>query len=34
LIGAIRKALEIEALPEKSPLLILAPTRVETFNIS
>ena len=32
-IGAIKKALEIEALPEKSPLLLLAPTRVATFNI-
>jgi hypothetical protein len=34
LIGAIKHALEIESLPHKSPLLLLAPTSVATFNIS
>jgi len=31
---AIKNSLEIESLPEKSLLLLLAPTRVEAFNIS
>ena len=34
LIGAIKQAFEVDYFPEKSPLLLLASTRVATFNIS
>jgi hypothetical protein len=34
LIGAIKHAMEIDSLPNKSPLLLLAPIGVATFNIS
>lgn len=34
LIGAIKMALKIESFLEKSPLLLLGPTSVATFNIS
>ena len=33
MIGAIRETLEIDSFPDKSPLLLLALTSVETFNI-
>jgi len=33
LIGAIKQRLEIDSLPHKSPLLLLAPTDVVAFNI-
>jgi hypothetical protein len=33
LIGAITQSLQIEAMPSPSPLLLLAPTGVATFNI-
>ena len=34
LIGAIKHAMETDSLPNKSPLLLLAPTGVAAFNIS
>ena len=34
LIGAIRQTLELDSFPDKSPLLLLAPTGVAAFNIS